>query len=104
MRLPAFQRKPALAIAIEAKPKASPVLPNPHGDGGTGGDDPGADPTEEAAVCPECGCVFDDGTGEIVKEGDPRYPTEKGNGGSGGSGGDESGDTGDGGDHAGAVA
>jgi hypothetical protein len=77
MRTPAFQRKPALTVAIGVgKPK--PDAPDPSDDAAPTDGDETPDGKEAAAVCPDCGCVFDDATGEVVKEGDPRYPKDSG--------------------------
>ena len=78
-RLPSFQRKaPALMIAIKDKGDGSPVSGNDE----AGGDDEGAetapdneeqDPSE-VAVCPACGCTFNDETGKVLKESHPQHP------------------------------
>lgn len=76
-RLPSFQRKaPALMIAIGDKKGP------PSGGDEFGGDDEGTetapdneeqDPSE-VAVCPACGCTFNDETGKVLKESHPQHP------------------------------
>ena len=94
-RVPSFQRKgppsgPDLMIAIGKKGDEGPA------DGGEDGpEESGMDEThdeKDIAVCPNCGCTFNDETGKIIPEGHPQHPASgDANGGTPMSGGDESG-------------
>lgn len=94
-RVPSFQRKgppsgPDLMIAIGKKGDEGPA------DGGEDGpEESGMDEThdeKDIAVCPNCGCTFNDETGKIIPEGHPQHPASGGDMPAGdASGGDESG-------------
>lgn len=62
-------------IAFERK-KSGPPVPPPAAARDVAAEEVPDDeaPAGEAAVCPECGCCFDDASGDVIPEGDPRYP------------------------------
>lgn len=90
-RMPAFTRKGASAPAPStiAKPPNNGAddpndrtqSPSPDGTADTedtpeiSGNDEQHDP-QAMAVCPSCGCVFNDDTGKVLNEDHPQYPRE----------------------------
>lgn len=91
-RLPQFTRKgppkaPALMIAIGDKGKDAPPMAHDEPDGDEGADDgpEEADDVEQQdpkdiAVCPACGCTFNDETGKVLKESHPQHPANQAGG------------------------
>src|ERR1035437_3802790 len=103
-RLPAFTRKGAgpakgggVAQTIAKEPPTGQDAGDSEGPGDEtsgpeeAGPDEQADPSE-IAVCPNCGCTFDDQTGKVIPEGHPQHPgTGLPSAGGGAGGQDESG-------------
>ncbi len=97
-----LQRKaPALMIAIG---KGKPDTAN-EGPGGSENEDGPEEASDEEqqdpqdiAVCPSCGCTFNDETGKVLKESHPQHPSnaEGSLPGGPGEGGLSTGDEGDG--------
>lgn len=79
MRTPAFTRKPNLVVAIGTKGAPDPAKDTPT-DEAEADEGPATSPTDkmhdeqDVAVCPNCGCVFNDETGEVLNEDHPQHP------------------------------
>lgn len=79
---------PALMIAVGKKLGETPD----DGPEVSGSDE--SHDEHDIAVCPACGCTFNDLTGKVLSEDHPQHPGNSGTPSDGGSGGDESGTSG----------
>lgn len=79
-RIPSFQRKggpPALMVAIGTPKDGGQADGGSDDESGEGPEMSGPDEThdeKDIAVCPNCGCTFNDETGKIIPEGHPQHP------------------------------
>lgn len=82
-RLPQFTRKaPALMIAIGDKKGPLDAGNDEAGpdDGPEEADDAEEQDPKDIAVCPACGCTFNDETGKVLKESHPQHPANQAGG------------------------
>lgn len=92
-RLPQFTRKGAPPINADTGDDTSTPDNSDTSDGSDGADVETADDGEqqdanEIAVCPACGCAFNDETGKVLNDTHPQHPQHAASS-DDGSGGDE---------------